>query len=265
VSDVTTNETARAVELTIDGKPVSALEGETLLEAARRVNVEIPTLCFHDALEPRGACRLCMVEISHQKWPGWKRHVAACVYPVEAKLVVKTSTEAVLQMRRTVLDLLLARCPETEQIAELARAHGIEQTSYKRRDEDDRCILCGICVRICEDVIGASAIGVSGRGAMKKVGPPLGQRLAEDCIGCGACANSCPTNAIAMTEVDGVRTIWGKTFELDTCTQCGGPVMPAEQAAHLSATCSLGPEYFEMCDDCRRKKTFDQFRAVMGR
>jgi NADH dehydrogenase/NADH:ubiquinone oxidoreductase subunit G len=251
--------------LTIDLKQVRARQGQTLLEVARGAGIDIPTLCHHEALEPRGACRLCMVKISNPKWPGWSRLVASCVYPAEDGLIVQTATDEVEEVRKVIVDLLLARCPETEEIAALGRRYGLEKSTFaERQEEDDHCILCGICVRVCQDVIGVSAIGVSGRGATKVVGPPFG-RVAEDCIGCGACAHACPTGAIALHEAGGMRRIWGRDFELDRCVECGRSTLPDEQVRHLVATTGLSRPTFEMCDECRRRKTADKFETVMGR
>lgn len=253
------------VHLTIDRKTVTATEGQTLLQVARMAGIDIPTLCHHEALKPRGACRLCMVEISNPKWPGWKKLVASCVYPVEEGLVVRTTTSEVEQLRKTIIDLLLARCPETEAVQALARFYGIDGSSFApTRKKDDHCIVCGICVRVCEDLIGAHAIGVSGRGAKKKIGPAIGW-VAESCIGCGACAHACPTDAISLKEADGVRRIWGRDFQLAKCAECGAFTLPQEQIDHMAARAELDRSYFELCDACRRRKIAAQFEAVMGR
>jgi bidirectional [NiFe] hydrogenase diaphorase subunit len=252
------------MQLTIDGKRVGAEAGETLLTVARRSGVGIPTLCHHEALEPRGACRLCTVEITNPKWPGWKRLVASCVYPAEADLVVETKTPEVVAIRRTLVDLLLARCPETPAIQQLGKAYGLEETSYRKRAEDDRCILCGQCVRVCQDAIGAAAIGLSGRGAVKKVGPAYGEP-SERCIGCGACARVCPTGAIPVEDRDGRRTIWGRTFDLVRCGRCGAPTLPRQQIEHQAARAGLEASSFDLCVDCRRLKTAAQLDLVMGR
>ncbi len=254
-----------SVALTIDGKQVTAKEGETLLTVARHAGAEIPTLCNHAALEPRGACRLCLVEITNPKWPDWSKLVASCVYPVKEGLVVRTTTPEVEELRKMIVDLLLARCPDTEEITALGRFYGLEGSSFEStRDKDDHCILCGTCVRVCEDVIGASAIGISGRGATKRVGPAFGW-VAETCIGCGSCAHACPTDAIKLEESDGVRRIWGKDFPLVACKECGALTLPEAQIEHMSERSGLARSYFELCDSCRRRQTAARFEEVIGR
>ena len=241
------------MQLTIDDKKVTAEEGQTLLEVALENGVDIPTLCYHEALEARGACRVCTVEISNPKWPDWKRHVASCVYPAEEGLVVKTATEEVREIRTVLIDLLMARNPETEYVLQLGREYGLEETTFKKREEDDQCILCGLCVRVCEDVIGASAIGVSGRGAVKQVGPAYGEP-SESCIGCGACAHVCPTDCIKLVDEGMTRTIqrWGVSFDMVPCRQCGKPVTTREHIDFVRARVGVGAEVLETCAECQR-------------
>ncbi len=242
------------MRLNIDGKECAATDGQTLLEVARENGVHIPTLCHHQALEPRGACRLCMVEIIHPKWKGWKRVVASCVYPAADGLVIETDNEEILEIRRTVVDLLMARCPDTPEVAELGRQFGLEESSFKKRAEDDNCILCGMCARVCEDVIGASAIGVYNRGATKKIGPAF-DKAAENCIGCGACAHVCPTNCIEFIDEGLTRRIprWHVEFELVPCRVCGKPVSTRKHIEFVRKKVGVGPEVLETCSDCLRE------------
>jgi len=231
------------MQLTIDDKKVTAEDGQTLLEVARQNGIDIPTLCFHDALEARGACRLCTVEISNPKWKDWSKLVASCVYPCEEGLVVKTQSEEVFEIRKVLIDLLMARNPETPEILALGKEYGLTETTYKKREEDDNCVLCGLCVRTCENVIGANAIGVSGRGAVKSVGPAFGEP-ASSCIGCGACAHVCPTDCIHQVDEGLTRRIerWGVSFDLVPCRVCGKPTTTREHIDFVHARVAVGVE-----------------------
>lgn len=242
------------MQLTINEKKVEAQEGQTILEVARANGIEIPTLCHHEALEPRGACRLCIVEITNPKWPGWKKLVTSCVYPVQEDLVVQTETDEITEMRKTVVDLLMARCHETEAVLELGKQFGLEETSYQKREKDDNCILCGICVRTCEDVIGACAIGVYGRGANKTVGPAFGVG-SQACIGCGACAHVCPTHCIQVIDEGLTRRIprWGVEFELVPCQESGQATTTREHLEFVRARVGVGKEVLETSPDMKRQ------------
>jgi NADH dehydrogenase/NADH:ubiquinone oxidoreductase subunit G len=176
----------------INGKEIGANPGETILEAASRVGIEIPTLCYHPALTPSGACRFCSVEIEKR---GRTRMVTSCLYPVEEGLVVQTHSENVLRLRRGLIELLLARCPESEKIREIAGALGVSEPRFQ--PESEHCILCGMCVRVCEEIAEAMAISAINRGIKKEISAPF-YDLAETCIGCGGCAYVCPTEAIKI-------------------------------------------------------------------
>ena len=184
------------VTLTIDKKQVKARKGMTILEAARDAGIEIPTLCYNDKLAPYGACRICTVEVSRK---GRKRLVTACVYPVEEGLVVKTDTPQIKRLRRTLLELMLASSP-TKTIQDMAREQGLS----KPRFEADRtnCILCGQCVRYCNEVKGANAIGFVGRGIDRRVVffPEIASTV---CASCRECFSLCPTGKLPA-ETDGV-------------------------------------------------------------
>jgi len=133
--------------LQIDGKEVNATDGMTILQAAQTVGIVIPTLCHHEKLEPYGACRICTVEAEIR---GWTRLVAACLYPVEQNLVVRTRSAKVDRIRKMILELLLAHAPDAFELQDLAKEYGADKDRFEK--EASFCIHCGLCVRYCAEV-----------------------------------------------------------------------------------------------------------------
>ena len=246
--------------MTIDGKSVRVKEGAFLLDAARQAGIQIPTLCYHEAIESWGGCRLCLVDVTRPSWEGWCKMVVSCLYPAEDGLVVMTNTDRVLATRKIVLDLLLARCPETPLIQTLARQYGIEKTSYVPNLEPTDCILCGLCTRVC-DHIGVSAISSVNRGIGREVAPPFHQ-APPACIGCLACAEVCPTSCIPYKTSERERVIWEKTFQMARCPQCGRAHITKEQAAYYGGRNEVPASYFETCDACKRKQLLSTFVSL---
>ena len=178
----------------LNGKEVEGEEGQYILEAAKKYGVGIPTLCHHEALEPAGMCRLCTVELFDGRRT---RFVTACNYPIWEGMEVNTDTEAVHEVRRLIVELLLARCPDVPFMVDMAAKYGIKEPRFKKKDDD--CILCGLCVRICERM-GNSAIGLTGRGVDMKVDTPFHIQT-DVCMACGACASVCPTGHINLGDI----------------------------------------------------------------
>ena len=200
------------IRLTIDDRAVEAQDNLTILAAAKTVNIKIPTLCYNSHLKPYGGCRICLVEISNPKNGMPSTLVSSCSHPVEEGIVVQTKSEKVIEARRFIIELLLARCPESEEIKTIAQEYGINKEDINSLDEVGRyllfksqkpehtkCILCGQCVRVCAEVVQRNALSLSYRGPHKKVRTPF-NRVSKTCIGCGSCVYLCPTGAITVAE-----------------------------------------------------------------
>lgn len=172
--------------MTVNGTVVHVEDYWTVLDACRFYGIEIPTLCHYDGLSPGGLCRLCVVEMGE----GERTKVAtACNYPVAAGLVVRTDSERVVRTRKVLVELLLARCPSSKTLQDLAAKMGVQRVRFTAKNEN--CILCGLCVRVCAEQMGAKAIGFAGRGKERRVAPPFDLK-SELCRNCGACMYICP-------------------------------------------------------------------------
>ena len=182
----------KEITLTIDGIKINAKEGTSIFEVAKKIGIPIPTLCHNEALEPFGACRICSVEIIDKR--GRKKIVTSCNYPVFDGLEVDTKSEKVFRIRQLLLELLLARCPKTTKIQDLAREYKINEPTFWVVDPEEDCILCGLCARVCEEKVGVSAINFANRGVEREVTTPY-HTISDDCVGCGACAIVCPTDS----------------------------------------------------------------------
>jgi coenzyme F420 hydrogenase subunit beta len=191
------------VNLTINGLPVSVEDGATVLEAAQFLGFPIPTLCHMDGLSSYGACRLCVVEIG--EGPKAKL-VSSCTYPAEEGLQVRTASSRVVRARRIVLELLLASCPQSKSIQDLAAAHGVTQQRFKQEYED--CMLCGLCVRVCEEQMMAKAIGFRNRGEKRSIGTPFDIK-SDVCRLCGACLYVCPACQLRCTYNEPEKAVCG--------------------------------------------------------
>jgi bidirectional [NiFe] hydrogenase diaphorase subunit len=238
------------VTLTIDGQKLQAEQGRTILEVARDNGIEIPTLCYNEGVEPYGACRLCLVEISKN---GRTRLVTSCLYPVEEGLVVNTASERVMANRKMLMELLLARCSGVKVIEDLARKIGVEKPPFKPEYlEKNECILCGLCVRACREVVGTSAISLVNRGVNREVAAPF-LETAPDCIGCGSCVFICPTKCIKMEDKGGIRTIhnWKVDFKLKKCKVCGNYFAPEKQLEYIRKKLNLPEDFFDTCPNCK--------------
>jgi bidirectional [NiFe] hydrogenase diaphorase subunit len=190
--------TKSEITVRIDGIEVKAKEGKTVLEAARSADIYIPTLCFHEKLDPYGACRICTVEVEVS---GWTKLVAACLYPVEQDLVVKTRSKKVDRIRKMILEYLLAHAPNSPQLLDLAREYGADKDRFKK--ESSFCVLCGLCVRYCAEVKKKHAVGYIDSGDRREI-CFIPEIAAKECHSCKECFPLCPTSylqaAFVLTE-----------------------------------------------------------------
>ncbi len=235
------------IELTINGKPVACESGETILQVAQRNRIQIPTLCHHEGLCAQGVCRVCMVELIEN---GWSKLVAACIFPIRRSIEVFTDNETVQKHRRAVISLLLARTPGNERVERLARYYKITAPERLEAQADEKCVLCGLCVRACSS-LGTGAISTVNRGISKKVSTPYDEP-SKTCVGCASCASVCPTGAIAVEESFSVRKIWGKEFELARCACCGEAFATKDQLEYAAKLAGLD-EPNTSCERCRKQ------------
>lgn len=239
--------------ITINGRQLKADAEQTLLQVAQQNGIDIPTLCNHESLEPHGACRLCLVEVT-PRGRSRSRLVVSCAYTVEDGLDVKTETPRITANRRMLVELLLARCSENKVVKSLAAKYGVEKPSFRPEYwEKDDCILCGQCARVCAEVVGVSAISLVNRGVTKWAAPPFFEP-APDCIGCGSCFFVCPTGAVKMEEKEGVRKLinWRRDFPLARCQSCGNYWIPEAQIEHMMKKAELPRDFFDVCITCRK-------------
>jgi heterodisulfide reductase subunit A len=189
------------VNITIDGKPVEVPEDTTILKAAEQAGVWIPTMCHSDYFEPYGVCRLCSVEVVRGKR---SRIVTACNFPVRGGMSVHTDSAKVRWIRKLIMEMMLSRWPNVPVVREMGERLGIGTprfVSLERDEAEDACILCGMCVNMCNEVVKAGVLGFAHTGIKREVVIPFNERT-EQCIVCGACAHVCPTGHIRMVVED---------------------------------------------------------------
>jgi coenzyme F420 hydrogenase subunit beta len=222
------------IELTINGIDVTVQRGSTLLEAAQFLGLPIPTLCHMEGLTPYGACRLCVVEVGK---PPNSRLVTSCTYPAEKGLTVRTASARVVRARKIIVELLLASCPQSKTIQDIAASMDVRQQRFRQEHED--CILCGRCVRMCSEQMMAGAIGFTGRGESRAIGTPF-DSTSEVCRLCGGCIYVCPACELRCTFSDPEKAICGG------CANLGPPCVDKPQFDDMMC-------YMQPCVACEIK------------
>ncbi len=228
------------VKLTIDGKEIEVPSGTTVLNAAEQMGIHIPRFCYEEDLSPFGACRLCVVEIE-----GMRNLPASCVTTVAPGMVVHTASPAVMEARRTILELLIANHPQDCltcekmgdcRLAEYCYEYGIKKTpfdgekhNYELEDSNpfivrdlNKCILCGKCVRACAEITGKNNLDFAYRGFNTKATTFFDLPFVEsDCVFCGNCVSVCPTGALTEKNMQGKVRRWEYEKVRTTCPFCG--------------------------------------------
>jgi NADH-quinone oxidoreductase subunit G len=228
------------VTVTIDGQTVQAPAGTSVLDAAQSIGIKIPALCYDPDLSAVGACRLCVVEID-----GMRNLPASCVTTCSEGMVVRTTTPAVMEARKTLLELLIANHPLDCMTCEKAGAcllqqycyeYGVSTAPFKGAQHDyaiddsnpfylrdmNKCIVCGRCIRVCEEIVGRSVLDFSYRGFNTKVVPFMDTPISEsDCVYCGSCLAVCPVGALEEKKMVGQGRIWEIEKVKTVCPYCG--------------------------------------------
>lgn len=224
----------KMIPITLNGRKLEVSEDRMVLQVAREQGIDIPTLCYHEALGIHGGCRLCIVEAES---PALRKGLmASCTLQVSSGMIVETHSPEVTRARKVIFELFLGRASDSVPLREMAEKFGVTASRFNTDSSED-CVRCGLCVRVCREQIGVAALCFTGRGQKKRVSAEFGQ-LSQTCIGCGTCANLCPTGAIQLEDVDGWRRIFvGENTisrqPLIHCRQCGTPFQTAKFADYV--------------------------------
>jgi len=234
------------VKISIDGKSVQAKEGSTILQNIRDLNIDIPTLCYHNELTPFGACRLCTVEVMTN---GKGQLTTACDCQVTTGMDIQTASDRAVESRKLAAKLLYYKYPTTRIVREIAQKLGVSVAPAAAEGHD--CILCGLCTRTCKDIVGVSALKFQDRGLGRNLEDPKIEFISANCIGCGSCAYVCPTGFVQMESADDKRMIWNKVFKMAACDTCGRYFAPVEQLEYISRTTGVPLSSLSTCVSCR--------------
>ena len=240
---------AELIKITVNGKEIAVPYDTPLIDACREAGARVPTLCHNENLPAYGVCRVCSVEVNEGRRT---RIVPSCVYTVRKEVKVETDTDRIRRHRAMLLKLLLARCPEAEVIQKLAAEYGVDAAPERFVKRNDDCILCGLCVQTCRNIVGVAALAFESRGTDRKVAVPFDKENPV-CIACGACAYICPTQCIDFHDEKGVRHLdkWHRRAEMMVCEKCGKYWLPDAFQNEMAHRMGLDPASFKVCPDCR--------------
>jgi len=248
------------VKIVIDTIEYDAPPDETILNVARRNNIHIPTLCHHPSVSPYSACRICIVEVTQK---GRTRLTAACSLPAKEGMHISTNSTRVQKMRKGLMELYLARCPESDFLKEFAAKLGVTKTRFKTYTEpDNQCILCGLCVRVCNEVMKVGALGYGNRGAKKEITSPFKDN-SDVCMTCGACAFVCPTKCINIADFSPNKPI-PLTSEFDAgMAQRGAIHLPFPQAIPNVPVIDKEACMYAIKGTCKSCENFCEKKAII--
>ncbi|MGD8337592.1 MAG: 2Fe-2S iron-sulfur cluster-binding protein [Desulfobacterales bacterium] len=249
------------IHITIDGREYDAEANQSVLEVLKTNGIRVPTLCFHPALKPSGSCKLCAVEVPGRA-SGRKMAMLSCILKVKDGMEIRTTGEVVERARTRAFKNLLQMAPQAETIVALAESFGIAVGL-----PPDGCIRCRLCIRVCKEIVGPGALKMEQRNGQNFVAP-----IENLCIGCGTCANICPTRVIKVEDLENVRTISIRDevigrHPLERCEGCGRLFATPKFLAHIHRRTVAHPDvktHHKYCPTCA-KLFSDRIKSVSDR
>lgn len=240
---------AELIKVNVNGTEVEVAYDTQLLKAIRLAGADVPTMCHNENIAPYGVCRLCSVEINEGRKT---RMVPSCVFTVRKPMTVDTDSERVHQHRAMLLNLLLARCPDEPAVRKLAAQYGVAEPNERFVKGNEDCVLCGLCVQTCTNIVGVAALAFEGRGATRRVITPFDAEN-DVCIACGACAYICPTQCIDFSDETGKRYLrrWHREASLLICEKSGKYSVPDAFVKVFEKRMGIDPATFKVSSDYR--------------